>query len=201
VYRFGSAMSERPTLSTDRLSLRPFSLDDAPAYARIIHDREVMRHLGTGVLYRVKRLAANALGVLSDLEARREIRSIGRHWDRHGFGLWAVEEKATGSLLGTAGLTVLDGWFADPSSIELGWLLSRESWGRGFGTESGLASLAYGFDRLRLPRIVSVTLVANTRSERLIQRLGFARMGRTRWKQNDVVWYAMDRDAWEERGR
>ena len=167
-----------------------------PAYARIIRDPEVMRHLGSGVRYRVKRTMASALAAVSDIEARRELRTMTRHWQRHGFGLWAVEEKASGALLGSVGLTVLDDWSQDPSSIELGWLLSRPSWGRGLGREAGLACLAYGFDDLQLPRIVSVTLVQNSRSERLIQGLGFSFMGRTRWKRNDVVWYAMDRSTW-----
>jgi ribosomal-protein-alanine N-acetyltransferase len=188
-----------PTLSTDRLWLRPFRRDDAAAYTRIIQDPGVMQHLGSGVRYRVKRAMASALAVVSDIEARREIGSIAGHWKRHGFGLWAVEEKASGALLGSAGLTVLDGWSADPSSIELGWVLSRPFWGRGFGAEAGHASLAYGFDCLRLARIVSVTLVLNTRSERLIQRLGLVFAGRTRWKRNEVVWYGMDRDDWARR--
>jgi ribosomal-protein-alanine N-acetyltransferase len=188
-----------PTVATDRLWLRPWRRADAPEYARILHHPEVARHLGSGIRYRVKRAVASLVAAVSDVEARREIGTMTRHWQQHRFGLWAVEEKASGRLIGSVGLTVLDDWSADPSNVELGWLLARPSWGRGLGREAGLASLAYGFDDLRLPRIVSVTLVANARSERLIQRLGFSFVGRTRWKGSDVVWYAMDRSDWEGR--
>jgi RimJ/RimL family protein N-acetyltransferase len=188
-----------PTVATGRLRLRPWRSEDVGAYARIIRDPEVMRHLGAGVRYRVKRTVASAVAAVSDIEARRAVAAMTRHWQQHRFGLWAAEETASGALIGYAGLSVLDDWNADPSSIELGWLFERSSWGRGLGTEAGLASLAYGFDELRLPRIVSVTSVLNSRSERLIQRLGFSFAGRMRWKRSDVVWYAMDRSDWDRR--
>ncbi len=102
------------TVATDRLRLRPWRREDVPAYARIIRDPEVTRHLGSGVRYRVKRTMASALAAVSDIEARRELRTMTRHWQRHGFGLWAVEEKASGALLGSVGLTVLDDWQRRP---------------------------------------------------------------------------------------
>jgi RimJ/RimL family protein N-acetyltransferase len=75
-------------------------------------------------------------------------------------------------------------------------MLARSSWGRGFAVEAGRASIAYAFDILRLPRLVSVALVSNWRSERVMRNLDLSPVGRTRWKGNEIVWYAIDQNAW-----
>ena len=61
------------------------------------------------------------------------------HWALRGYGWWAVEERATGEFLGRIGLYNPEGW----PEIELGWLLSRQSWGRGLATEGGAAALQF----------------------------------------------------------
>lgn len=185
-----------PALETERLLLRPWRDADVRAYARIIRDPEVLRYWGSGVRYRVKRAAAALVAAVSDIEASRALAALNRHWQRHGFGMWAVEEKDSGALIGSVGLTALHDWSADQANVEVGWLLARSAWGRGFAVEAGRPSLAYAFDELGVPRIVNVTLAANERGKRTAQRLGLAFVGRTRWERNDVVWYAMDRSAW-----
>lgn len=182
-----------PVLKTERLVLRPWRDDDVRAYARLLRDPEVMRHWGSGIRFRLKRAVANVVARFCDIEARRSVADMRRHWRDHGFGLWALEEKASGALVGNAGLTVLDGWTADPADIEVGWLLARPAWGRGFAVEAGRASLAYAFDVLQLPRVVSVAFTSNWRSERVMQNLGLTLAGRTRWMGADVVWYGADR--------
>ena len=52
----------------------------------MLRDDELTRYLGSGLRYRVKRMAASVVGAFSDLEARRAIRTLSRHWERHGFG-------------------------------------------------------------------------------------------------------------------
>jgi RimJ/RimL family protein N-acetyltransferase len=185
-----------PALETERLLLRPWRETDVPAYARIIRDPEVLRYWGSGVRYRVKRAVAALVAAVSDIEARRAITALTHHWQHHGFGMWAVEDRDGGALIGSIGLTTLDDWSADSTNVEFGWLLARPVWGRGFAAEAGRASLAYAFDEMGLPRIVNVTLAANTRARRAVERLGFVFVGQTHWNRNDVVWYAMDRSGW-----
>ncbi len=186
-----------PVLETDRLVLRPWRDGDVRAYARILRDPEIMRHWGTGARFRAKRAVANGIALFSDVEARWAIASMNRHWRRHGYGLWALEERESGELVGNAGLTVLDDWTADAANVEVGWMLARPSWGRGLAVEAGRASIDYAFDVLGLPRLVSVALVSNWRSERVMQSLALSPVGRTQWKRSEVVWYAIDRDAWK----
>lgn len=185
-----------PTLETERLLLRAWRADDVGAYARIIRHPEALRHWGAGALYRAKRAAAALIAAVSDIEARRALLAMERHWQRHGFGSWAVEEKDSGALIGSIGLTQLEAWTADQASVEVGWLLARSAWGRGFAQEAGRASLGYAFHQLGLSRVVLVSAAANARSERTAQRLGMTFVGRTRWKGIDVIWYAMDRGEW-----
>jgi RimJ/RimL family protein N-acetyltransferase len=186
-----------PRLETPRLLLRAWSGDDVEDYARIIGDPEVMRHLGEGRRYRVKRVAASVVSRISDIEARREVVRLIRHWRACGFGEWAVEEKATGSLIGKVGLIHHPDWVADPVNVEVGWLLARQTWGHGYATEAGREALAHAFEELEMERIVSICRPQNRESERVMQRLGLSFAGRTRWKGGEVIWYATDRAAWE----
>ena len=75
-----------------------------------------------------------------------------------GFGLWAVEEKASGAFIGRIGLMVHDDWPEGEHKTEVGWMLDRPYWGRGLATEGALASVGYGFEELGLERIISITL-------------------------------------------
>ena len=83
-------MMEIPTLTTERLLLRAFRLRDFDAYADIVADPEVTRFLGDG-------------RPVSRADAWRQIAFILGHWELLGYGLWAVEERATGALVGITG--------------------------------------------------------------------------------------------------
>jgi RimJ/RimL family protein N-acetyltransferase len=80
-------MSEVPILSTERLLLRPFRNADLEEYARIYSDPEVIRFLGDGK-------------PLSRVDAWRQMAVILGHWELRGYGMWAVEEKQSGALMG-----------------------------------------------------------------------------------------------------
>src|SRR5829696_4722730 len=99
-------MIEIPTLATERLILRPFRDEDLDTYAEICADPEVMRYLGDGT-------------PLDRVGAWRQLAFIVGHWQLKGFGLWALEEKASGALIGRAGLLHPEGW----PGFELGWTL------------------------------------------------------------------------------
>ena len=80
---------------------------------------------------------------------------------------------------------------------EAGWRLDRRFWGRGLATEGALASLRYGFEERGLERIISMTVPENVASWRVMQKIGLTYRGETRWRGEDVVWYAIDRKMWE----
>jgi RimJ/RimL family protein N-acetyltransferase len=165
----------------------------------ILRDPEVLRQIGSGPLYRAKRAAASMIARVSDLEARRTIAGLRRHWTRHGFGEWAVEEKASGTLIGKIGLVHHPDWRLGPSQVEIGWTLVRPAWGRGLATEGASAALDDAFRRLGLECVVSIARRDNRRSQRVMEKLGMRRQGEARWRGSDMVWYALDRGAWLRR--
>ena len=129
-------------------------------------------------------------------ESSRQVGGFISHWEQRGFGLWTVEEKASGAFIGRIGLMVHDDWPEGKHKTEIGWMLDRPYWGRGLATEGALASVAYGFAELGLERIISNTLPMNAASRRVMGKAGLSYRGSTRWRAHDVVWHAAERREW-----
>ena len=195
------APEEVPQLESTRLRLRPWREADAAAYRAIVGDPEVMRHLGSGRRYKVKRAAAWAIAQVSDVEARRAVARLQRHWERWGFGEWAAEEKASGELIGRIGFVHHLDWPVGPAKVEIGWTLARRAWGRGLATEGARVALDHAFERLELERVISIAHLDNVRSQRVMEKLGMTRQGEARWRRGDMVWYAIDRRVGPARTR
>lgn len=143
-------------LETARLRLRRWRDEDLPALARWNADPVVMRHMGRGPMTYEESTAA--------LERYR------RHWEEHGFGLWAAELLTTGELVGRIGLAYHRAWPADP---EVGWLIDPAHAGLGLATEGGAAGVEYGFEVLGAKRLVSICTEGNAGSRRVMEKLGF----------------------------
>lgn len=142
-------------LATARLDMRMFREEDLDAYADMCADDEVMRFIGVG----------GAVG--ADVAWRQMALFLGE-WALHGYGMWAVEERASGRLIGRVGFLNPHGWPA----CELGWLLARDAWGRGFAFEAATAAMAYGRANLRIRALISLIRPENGRSIALANRLG-----------------------------
>ena len=168
-----------PTLETERLILRMFRQDDLGAYAAISADVEVMRYLGDG-----KPLARP--------DTWRQIAMILGHWQLRGYGLFALEEKATGALVGRAGFFEPEGW----PGFELGWMLRRASWGRGYATEAARRLLGHDFTDMKRERVISLIRAANAPSIRVAERLGERLDGRAEIFGQEALVYAIERAAW-----
>lgn len=110
-------------------------------------------------------------------ETAAMLKRINAHFDTHGFGLFAVENKATGNFIGFTGLAVptFESFFTP--CIEIGWRYKKEVWGTGFAGEAAGACLQYGFHTLQLNKIVSFTSAINQPSEAVMQRIGMTRAG------------------------
>ena len=167
-------------IGTARLLLRRWHDEDLEPYARICADAGVMRYIGSGF-------------PLSREQSEAQISGFVRHWDQRGFGLWAVEHKATGAFIGFVGLAHQDGWTESEHKTEIGWRLDPAYWGRGLATEGAVASVRYGFEELGLERIISIIQPENAASRRVAEKAGLTLRGETRWRGDDVVWYAIDR--------
>lgn len=152
--------SAAPTLETPRLRMRGFEARDLDAYAALCADPELMRFVGDG-------------GPIDRAGAWRQMAMFLGHWPLRGFGTWALEERASGRLVGRVGYLQPEGW----PGVELGWLLARDAWGRGLATESCQAALAQRA-AFGIGRLVSLVRPDNLRSAALARRLG-ATLART----------------------
>lgn len=150
-----------PTLETDRLTLRGWRDDDLDALAAINADPEVMRYILDG-------------SVRDRQQSAESLRKMMQDWVERGFGLFAVEVRQTGALIGWAGLAV-PGFLPEVlPAVEIGWRLDRRAWGHGYATEAAAAALRFGFEDVGLDRIISIRHVDNVRSARVMEKLGLA---------------------------
>jgi ribosomal-protein-alanine N-acetyltransferase len=146
-------------LHTKRLLLRRWTREDRVPFAAINSDPEVM-------YYR--------FAPLNRQESDDLIDEIEACFDKHGFGLWAVERRHDGRLLGFTGLAISD--FDAPfcPAIDVGWTLARDVWGHGYATEAATASLDFAFGELELSEVVAHTTRLNEPSQAVMRRLGMA---------------------------
>ncbi|MBM3583038.1 MAG: GNAT family N-acetyltransferase [Alphaproteobacteria bacterium] len=145
------------TLESPRLRLRPFTEADFDAYAVMSADPEVMRYIADG-------------STLDRETAWRQIAMFLGHWSLRGYGLFALEPKAGGAMIGFAKLWHPKGW----PGVEFGWRLARAAWGHGYATEAATVARDWAFGALGLAHLVSVIDQANARSIAVAGRLGGA---------------------------
>jgi RimJ/RimL family protein N-acetyltransferase len=147
-------------LTTERLVLRPPTLDDLPAWHAIYLDAEE-------VWYGAPRSSLDE----NRIKLERQI----AHFEQHGFGMCAVELAASGETIGAAGLQHLEGG----PEIEVGYRFLKEHWGHGYATESAQASIDLAFEEVGLDRIVAVALETNIASRRVLEKCGLREIGLT----------------------
>jgi ribosomal-protein-alanine N-acetyltransferase len=145
-----------PTLSTERLILRPWREEDLPAFAALNADPRVMEFLPKCL----ERAESDALA-----------EHIAAHLRRHGFGLWAVEVPGVAPFIGFVGLEAPSFEAHFTPCLEVGWRLAFVQWGRGYATEAARRVLAHGFGPLGRAEIVSFTTRGNRRSRAVMERL------------------------------
>lgn len=161
-------------LVTERLRLRPATLEDLDAWLAISRDAE-QAWFGAPQSGRD--------------EARVSLERRIAQQERHGFSLWVVELRETGELIGAAGLQHL----RDGPEVEVGYRFLQDHWGHGYATEAAGAAIAFGFDELGLDRIVAVTEPDNRASRRVMEKCGMTFVGQTTLDGRPHVKYALTR--------
>jgi len=164
-------------LETERLRLRMFTKDDVATYADLCADLEVSQALGYSK-------------PLSRTDAWRQVAIFLGTWQLRGYGMWAVEEKASGKLIGRVGYIHPEGW----PGIELAWMLGRPFWGNGFATEAALAALEHGFSSFKFSHVISLINPDNRRSIRVAERLGAVREGTMELFGKPATIYGIQKD-------
>ena len=152
-------------IETERLVLRPFTLDDAEALHAIWSDSRAERFRDDVPEWPRPRSVEDKLRYLEPIIAGQAER---------GYASWAVIEKATGRLIGDCGLFPADGVGPD---IELAYGLAPDVWGCGYATEAAAACVRAGFEQLGAPRIVADVDPGNSASIRVLEKTGFEPAG------------------------
>ncbi len=152
-------------ITTRRLLLRPFVRDDTSAYAAIRSKPEVVRYLpgGEGSVDRAHQIA------------QRTVQGFANLWmdpNGPGYGPWAVIERSSGRLIGHLGLRRLPEL---GDETELLYMLDSTVWGQGLVSEGARSARDYGFDRLKLARLIAIALPDNLASLQVMKKIGMTR--------------------------
>jgi ribosomal-protein-alanine N-acetyltransferase len=146
-----------PTHETDRMILRPFSSEDAEPLYHIFRGRDVLKYFPRPTpppLERVEKLVQFQLD----------------HWEKYGYGWWATTLAKTGELIGWCGLQ----YITETDETEIGFLLGRPFWGKGFATEAALAGVRFGFEELEIESIIGITHPDNVASQNVLKKIGMS---------------------------
>jgi [ribosomal protein S5]-alanine N-acetyltransferase len=180
-------MTERPTIETARLILRPWNADDVAALQRLAGRREI---------------ADTMISVPHPFTEQYAEEWIAGHAEACARGNalhFAITLASTGSLVGAVELRAID---AEHSHAEMSCWVGVEWLGQGFATEATGAVLRHAFEQLNLNRLVAFHMVRNPASGRALEKIGMKREGLLRqcvrkWGRfEDVVVMAILRDDW-----
>ena len=158
--------ADLPELETERLLLRKLRLSDAEAVFAYASDSEVTRY----VLW-------DTHGSIEDSE--NFLRFANEAYERGDFGGWGLVLKASGAFVGTCGLEAAP----EHARAELGYVLSREHWGRGFMPEAVRRVIRYCFERMDLNRVEARCIAENKASSRVMEKAGMSYEGTLRGRE------------------
>lgn len=142
---------------TARLILRPFTMADIEALFEIVNEPDIFKFFPSKSAWTLEK-------------CERYINYQTQHWENLGYGHWAVTLAESDQLLGWCGLEFLP----DTKEIEVGYLLSKPFWNKGYATEAAMASVQFGKKDIRLQEIIGLTDPLNFASQRVLEKCGLA---------------------------
>lgn len=150
-------MNLPPNLNSDRVILRQWREEDLIPFAKMNADPIVMEYFPA---------------ILSQKESDKLAEKIQNQFQKYGFGFWVLEIPNVTKFAGFIGLNIPQFEAHFPPCVEIGWRLKKDYWGQGYATEGAKLCLEFGFNQLQLKEIVSFTAQVNTRSRRVMEKLG-----------------------------
>lgn len=144
-----------PTIITQHLTLRPLTMNDIEAMFHVFSEQDMLKYFpnpNPPTMERVQKMIENQI----------------QHWEEHGLGWWAVVPQGETEVAGWSGLQYLP----ETNETEVGYMLSRKFWGRGYSTEGARAGLEFGFKTLDIDQIVGLVHPENIASQRVLLKCG-----------------------------
>lgn len=171
-----------PISETERMLIRPLSLDDVPALAEMLSDPEVMKH--------------SVRGVCDEAATRAFVEWCLVCYKSHGVGPWALVDKESSGFIGFCG--VGPERVGDVEEVNLGYRLARGYWGRGLATEATRAVLGYAFGIKEFESVVVLVEPEHFASLRVAEKAGFCRFQEVAFHGKQVRLYRLTREEWTE---
>lgn len=172
-----------PTLLSDRLILRPPSVEDFPRWAEFMADPDTTRFIG---------------GVQAKAQVWRTLCSVAGMWALTGEGMFSIIERATGRWIGRIGPLHPYGW----PGREVGWSLHKDATGKGYALEAAAVTLDYAFDALDWDDVIHCIDPDNLASARVAARLGSHNRGPGRlpepFQDHEVDLWGQTRSQWRK---
>jgi RimJ/RimL family protein N-acetyltransferase len=169
-------------LKTGRLILDAWKTSDWISFRPIAQDAEVMRYITGGTPWSEEQIRAFV------------DRQVNLYAER-GFCRWRLVEPASGELIGFCGA----GFWRDAPDPEIGWWLARRYWGRGLATEAARCALRDAFERVGLERVISVAMVENAASLRVMEKLRLRRQREFEHEGVRLAQYGISRTDYADR--
>jgi ribosomal-protein-alanine N-acetyltransferase len=169
-------MIEIPTLHTPHLTLRPLFPADAVTLHRIYQHEGVLQYFPNPTPPPLEKM-------------ERFVAFQQAHWEKYGYGNWGIVPEGEANLVGWAGLQFLP----ETNETEVGYLLDRPFWGKGYATEAARASLQFGFERFDFPEIIALVHPDNAGSLRVAAKCGLQVVERKVYWGLEMVWHRCER--------
>jgi len=158
-------MADSDEIETQRLRLRPPTVEDFEALSRLQQDPEMMRYMSDG-------------HVFTPTETRSWLSWNADLREEAGFSVWAADLKAQEEFVGWLGVSE-PRWFPDlMPTPEIGWFIDRAYWGQGLATEGAQAAIQFAFEQLEIERLIGIYNAQNLASGRVMEKIGM-----TFWKE------------------
>ncbi|WP_334084130.1 GNAT family N-acetyltransferase, partial [Helicobacter typhlonius] len=174
---------------SERVFLRPYTQADFAALHKIVSNKETMVAWGQG---------------FSKKESEEWLEKQLAHYQQYGFGIWAIIEKQSGAIIGNAGLnhTEISLKGKTQKIVEIGYLLHRDFWGKGYGSEVARMCVKYGFETLGLEEVYCLIKEDNLSSLKVAKKLSMQKVGEYpkpyKGKKINHLVFKLKKNVWQE---
>jgi ribosomal-protein-alanine N-acetyltransferase len=148
-------VANESVIQTLKLMLRPLEAGDAEVLHRIYQTEGVLQYFPNSAPPPLERV-------------ERFIISQHEHWEKFGYGNWGIVPEGESQIIGWAGLQYLP----ELNETEVGYLLDKPFWGKGFATEAARASIQFGFGQCNLDHVIALVHPENLASRRVAEKCG-----------------------------
>ena len=166
-------------IQTERLQLRMQTPEDAGALLRILSDAEFRTYLPVREPPTLEQVGAGLGRILA-------------HWAERGYGQLILSPKNSREVLGYCGLRFL----AETEEVEIYYGIDKPYWGRGLVTEAAKATLRFGFEEARLPRVIALAHPENVGTRRVMEKAGLRYERQGAYFGMECAVYALDREEY-----